>query len=74
MTLTIRKAPPAKVATKGRQGRVDPVSRRDFLNKSAAGTAIAALTAAGYTATASGTPLIAAASAARLEPCPASTV
>ncbi len=49
----------------------DPVSRRDFLNTAAAGTAIAALSAAGYTADAKAArPFIGAASGAALKNAP----
>ncbi|TDJ44668.1 MAG: UbiD family decarboxylase [Gammaproteobacteria bacterium] len=49
----------------------DPVSRRTFLNTAAAGTAIAALSAAGYTADARGAaPFVGAASAAALKNAP----
>lgn len=47
-----------------------PVSRRDFLNSAAAGTAVSALAAAGYTTPAGATPLVAAASAVKLKGSP----
>ena len=47
-----------------------PVSRREFLNSAAAGSAVAALTAAGYAAPAGAMPLVAAVSASKLKSAP----
>lgn len=53
-----------------KRAATEPVSRRDFLNSAAAGTALATLAAAGYPNPAGATPLVAAASATRLKAAP----